>query len=118
MFQWCRLPQPLLRGLIQAPVPFREQWCSIYSSYTQQSGGAAGGPAEWLLYAAIAASCGRVPQLAPAAENALRQSKSAAAAGGLSYHKLLLAAEAFPDCGLQGRIPWLLLVRTALRDGL
>ncbi|WP_062523716.1 tetratricopeptide repeat-containing glycosyltransferase family 2 protein [Paenibacillus jilunlii] len=118
VFQWCRLPQPLLRGLIQAPVPFREQWCSIYSSYAQQSGGAAGGPAEWLLYAAIAASCGRVPQLAPAAENALRQSKSAAAAGGLSYHKLLLAAEAFPDCGLQGRIPWLLLVRTALRDGL
>lgn len=118
VFQWCRLPQPLLRGLIQAPVPFREQWCSIYSSHAQQSGAAAGSPAEWLLYAAIAASCGRVPQLDPAAENALRQSGSAAAAGGLSYHKLLLAAEAFPDSGLQGRIPWLLLVRTALRDGL
>ncbi|MBW4085584.1 glycosyltransferase [Paenibacillus sp. S150] len=118
LFQWCRLPQPLLRGLLQAPAPFREQWCSIHRNHAQQYGNAPASAAEWLLYAAVAASCGRVPCLDPAAENALRQSGSAAAAVALSCHKLLLAEEAFPGSAPSGRISWLLLVRTALRDGL
>ncbi|OKP93774.1 glycosyltransferase family 2 protein [Paenibacillus sp. P32E] len=117
LFQWCRLPQPLLRGLLQAPAPFREQWCSIYSSHAQQYLGTTCA-AEWLLYAAVSDSCGRVPQLDPAAGKALQQSGSAAAALGLSYHRLLLAAEAFPGKNPRGSIPWLLLVRSALRDGL
>ncbi|MEJ9162157.1 tetratricopeptide repeat-containing glycosyltransferase family 2 protein [Paenibacillus graminis] len=117
VFHWCRLPQPVLCGLLQAPAPFREQWCLIHSGHAKQYSGTPACAAEWLLYAAIATSCGRVPKLDPAAENALRQSRSAAAAAGLSYHQLLLAAEAFPGSVPEGNIPWLLLVRTVLRDG-
>lgn len=119
LFQWSRLPAPLLCGLLQAPEAVRKQWCSIYNTQEHEYR-TAGGRAEWLLYAAVASSCSSIPRLEPAAEVILLQSGSRAASVGLSYHKLLLAAEAYPQAqGIpSGRIPWLLLVRSALREDL
>ncbi|WP_238653617.1 glycosyltransferase [Paenibacillus piscarius] len=116
-FSWSRLPLPLLQGLLDAPAPFKIQWCAMYTGRAEHHPPA--DAAEWLLYAAIAQSCGQVPQLTPAEEQALRQSGSTAAAIGLSYHRLLLAAEAHPQGNLPatGSIPWLLLVRSALQSG-
>ncbi|WP_405104252.1 glycosyltransferase [Paenibacillus sp. FSL K6-1217] len=117
-FLWSRLPLPLLRGLRDAPAPFKVQWCAMYTGQAEYRPPV--DAAEWLLYAAIATSCGQAPQLSPADEQALRQSGSAAAIIGLSYHKLLLAAEVHPQGNLPaaGSIPWLLLVKSALqREG-
>lgn len=110
-FPWSRLPQPLLHGLLQAPASFKKHWCARYDAHNHDYS-SPGNSAAWLFYAAMAASCGRVPRLTPADEQALRQNGGAAAAIGLSYHKLLLAAEAHPQgisCAL-GSIPWLLLL--------
>lgn len=114
-FHWSRLPLPLLQGLLDAPASFKAQWCAMYTGQAEHH--PAADAAEWLLYAAIAQSCGQVPQLTPAEEQALHQSGSAAAAIGLSYHRLLLAAAAYPQGGSRatGSIPWLLLVRSALQ---
>lgn len=117
LFQWSRLPASLLYGLLQAPEAAKKQWCSIYSAQEHDYRSAAG-RAEWLLYAAIASSCSSIPQLGPEAEDILRQSGSRAAAVGLSYLNLLRAAEAYPQGIPSGRIPWLLLVRAALREEL
>lgn len=116
-FRWSRLPLPLLQGLLDAPAPFKVQWCARYTAGQAEHSPSADA-AKWLLYAAIAQSCGQVPQLTPAEEQGLRQSGSAAAAIGLSYHRLLLAAEAHPQGGspATGSIPWLLLVK-ALQGG-
>ncbi|WP_052429689.1 glycosyltransferase [Paenibacillus borealis] len=115
-FQWSRLPQPLLHGLLQAPVPVKEQWCAMYTGQAHFYS-SPGDAAEWLLYAAIADSCGLIPRLDPADEQALRQSGGTAAAVGLSYCQLLLAAGVHPQ-GMpvvSGSIPWLLLARSALQ---
>jgi glycosyltransferase involved in cell wall biosynthesis len=115
-FHWSRLPQPLLHGLLHAPVPVKKQWCTMYTGQAHFYS-SPGDAAEWLLYAAIADSCGLIPRLDPADEQALRQSGGPAAAIGLSYHKLLLAAKVHPQ-GIpvvSGSIPWLLLVRSALQ---
>ncbi|WP_342478942.1 glycosyltransferase [Paenibacillus sp. FSL H7-0350] len=117
-FLWSRLPLPLLRGLLDAPVSFKMQWCADYTRQSQHYS-LPGDAAEWLLYAAIAQSCGQVPQLTPADEQTLRQSGSTAAITGLSYHMLLLAAEVRPQGNISatGSIPWLLLVKSALQSG-
>lgn len=117
-FRWSRLPQPLLHGLLHAPAPFRLQWCAMYAAQ-EHSYSLPGDAAEWLLYAALADSCGRVPRLSPADELALRQSGGPAAAIGLSYYNLLLAAEVQPQGvpRVTGSIPWLLLARSALQAG-
>lgn len=99
-FLWSKLPLPLLRGLLDAPVSFRMQWCADYIEQSQRYSLPADA-AEWLLYAAIAQSCGQVPQLTSADEQTLRQSGSIAAITGLSYYMLLLAAEVHP----QGNLP-------------
>lgn len=115
-FHWSRLPQPLLHGLLHAPAPVKEQWCAMYSGQAHLYS-SPGDAAEWLLYAAIADSCGLLPRLDPADEQALRQSGGPAAAIGLSYYQLLLAAGVHPQ-GMpvaSGSIPWLLLVRSALQ---
>ena len=114
-FPWSGLPQPLLHGLLQAPASFKEQWCARYAAHHHDYS-SPGTSAAWLFYAAMAASCGRVPRLTPADEETLRQNGGPAAAIGLSYHKLLLAAEAHPQgiSPASGRIPWLLLTRSAL----
>ncbi|WNS43218.1 glycosyltransferase [Paenibacillus sp. MMS20-IR301] len=118
-FRWSRLPQPLLHGLLHAPAPFRIQWCAMYDRQAHDYI-SPGDAAEWLLYAALSTSCGLMPQLTPADEHTLRQSGGTAAAIGISYHNLLLAAEAFPQRQLTapvaGNIPWLLLVRSALQE--
>lgn len=111
--QWTRLPQPVLGGLLQAPAAAQEQWCSIFEEMEHQYSTPAGA-AEWLLYAAIAGSCGRLPRLEPAAEQALRASGSKAVLIGLAYHKLQLAAGAAAGPVPAGGIPRLLLVRAAL----
>ncbi|MEK3791413.1 glycosyltransferase family 2 protein [Paenibacillus sp. FSL R7-0204] len=117
-FLWSKLPLPLLRGLLDAPVSFRMQWCADYIEQSQRYSLPADA-AEWLLYAAIAQSCGQVPQLTSADEQTLRQSGSIAAITGLSYYMLLLAAEVHPQGNLPpiGSIPWLLLVKSALQSG-
>ncbi|WP_336103933.1 hypothetical protein [Paenibacillus phytohabitans] len=110
------MPQPLLHGLLYAPAPVKKQWCTMYTGQAHFYS-SPGDAAEWLLYAAIADSCGLIPRLDPADEQALRQSGGPAAAIGLSYHKLLLAAKVHPQ-GIpvvSGSIPWLLLVRSALQ---
>jgi hypothetical protein len=114
--QWSRLPQPLLCGLLQAPVSVREQWCSIYTG-REHHYHTPDGPAEWLLYAAVASSCGIQPLLEPAAEQSLRQSGAGSRALliGLGYHKLQQAAGAAPEIMPSGSIPWLLLLRSVLR---
>lgn len=112
--QWARLPQPVLRSLLQAPAAAQEQWCSIYEEHHY---GTPAGAARWLLYAAIAGSCGRLPRLEPAAEQALRGSGSKAVLTGLAYHKLQLAAGAAAESLPAGSIPRLLLVRSALGEG-
>jgi glycosyltransferase involved in cell wall biosynthesis len=116
LFQWSRLPQPLLCGLLQAPASVKEQWCSVYSGQEHHYHTTAG-PAEWLLYAAVAGSCGILPVLGPAAEQSLRQSGAGSKALliGLGYHKLQLAAGAAQDNMPSGSITWLLLVRSVLR---
>ncbi|WP_340025653.1 glycosyltransferase [Paenibacillus sp. FSL K6-1096] len=115
-FRWSRLPLPLLQGLLDAPAPFKVQWCAMYTGQADHRPPA--DAAEWLLYAAIACSCGQVPLLTHAEEQALCQSGSAAATVGLSYHRLLLAAETHPQGGSPavGSIPWLLLVKSALQS--
>ncbi|WP_341348423.1 glycosyltransferase [Paenibacillus sp. FSL H3-0469] len=117
-FLWSRLPLPLLRGLLDAPVSFKMQWCADYIRQSQHHS-LPGDVAEWLLYAAIAQSCGQVPQLTSTDEQTLLQSGSAAAITGLSYHMLLLAAEVHPQGNISatGSIPWLLLVKSALQSG-
>ncbi|WP_342437142.1 hypothetical protein NSS79_28950 [Paenibacillus sp. FSL L8-0436] len=112
-----RLPEPLWFGLLQAPAAIKKQWCSVYTAQEQHCHTPAG-LAEWLLYAAVASSCRLTPLLEPAAERALQQSGSRAAAVGLSYHQLLLAAAVYPQSAASGSIPWLLLVRAALREKL
>lgn len=116
-FRWSRLPLPLLQGLLDAPAPFKVQWCARHTAGQAEHSPSADA-AEWLLYAALAQSCGQVPQLTPAEEHALHLSGSTAAAIGLSYHRLLLAAETHPQGGspATGSIPWLLLVK-ALQGG-
>lgn len=116
-FQWFKLPHSLLHGLLQAPDSIRKQWCSIYLSRKHHYNTSIDS-AEWLLYAAIACSCGIMPKLHSEAEQAMRRSGGTAITVGLSYHKLLLAAENHP-CGIplpSGSIPWLLLVRSASRS--
>lgn len=117
-FLWSRLPLPLLRGLLDAPVAFKLQWCADYTGHLQHHS-LPGDAAEWLLYAAIAQSCGQVPQLTSADEQTLRQSGSTAAITGLSYYMLLLAAEVHPEGSITatGSIPWLLLVKSVLQSG-
>jgi hypothetical protein len=66
----------------------------------------------------VACSCGLPSLLELAVERALQQSGNRAAAVGLSYHKLLLAAAVHPQGAASGSIPWLLLVRAALREKL
>ncbi|MEK4060604.1 MULTISPECIES: glycosyltransferase family 2 protein [Paenibacillus] len=117
LLQWSRLPEPLWCGLLQAPAAIKKQWCSVYTAQEQHCHTPAG-LVEWLLYAAVASSCGLTPLLEPAAERALQQSGSRAAAVGLSYHKLLLAAAVHPQGAASGSIPRLLLVRAALREKL
>lgn len=116
IFRWCCLPQPLLCGLLQAPNGVRKGWCSVFEAKEHRFQTAADA-AEWLLYAAVAGSCGLVPQLEPAAEHALKQTGSTAVRIGLSYLKLQLAAQAYPQQPVpSGRIPPLLLVRSALLE--
>ncbi|MFD2880597.1 hypothetical protein ACFTAO_39145 [Paenibacillus rhizoplanae] len=94
------------------------QWCADYTGHLQHHS-LPGDAAEWLLYAAIAQSCGQVPQLTSADEQTLRQSGSTAAITGLSYYMLLLAAEVHPEGSITatGSIPWLLLVKSVLQSG-
>lgn len=117
LFQWPRLPQPLLCGLLQAPASVRRQWCSVYTGQEHRYH-TADGPAEWLLYAAVADSCGLLPVLEPRDEQALRQAGAGSKAllTGLGYYKLRLAAGTAPEGVPSGSIPWLLLVRSALRE--
>lgn len=115
--QWTHLPQPVLCGLLQAPAAVQVQWCSIYEEQEHLYNTPAG-PAEWLMYAAIASSCGRLPLLEPAAEQALRGSGSKAVLIGLAYYRLLLADRAAAAMPMPaGSIPWLLLVRSAAGEG-
>ncbi|WP_151737170.1 glycosyltransferase family 2 protein [Paenibacillus tengchongensis] len=74
------------------------------------------GPAEWLLQAAVAASCGLPAPLPAATERALHSSGSRAARTGLAYRKLQLAAAACPQGLPAGGIPWPLLARHALLE--
>jgi len=111
-FRWCKLPQPLLFGLLEAPIPIKKQWCSIYLSQILHYN-ASTDCAEWLLYVAIACSCGEIPKLDLSDEKALRRIGGTTAAVGLSYYKLMLAAKAYPHGISSGHIPWGLLVRSA-----
>lgn len=111
-FQWCKLPQPLYYGLLEAPIPVKKQWCSIYVSQNPQYNSSTD-CAEWLLYMAIACSCGETPKIALLDEMALRKIGGTTAAVGLSYYKLKLAAKAYPHGITTGQIPWGLLVRSA-----
>lgn len=112
LFQWCKLPQPLYYGLLEAPIPVKKQWCSIYLSQTPHYN-ASTDCAEWLLYVAIACSCGETPKIAQSDEMALRRIGGTTAAVGLSYYKLILAAKAYPHGISSVQIPWGLLVRSA-----
>lgn len=112
LFQWCKLPQPLYYGLLEAPTPVKKQWCSIYLSQTPHYN-ASSDCAEWLLYVAIACSCGETPKIAQSDEMALGRIGGTTAAVGLSYYKLILAAKAYPHGISTGQIPWGLLVRSA-----
>jgi glycosyltransferase involved in cell wall biosynthesis len=113
-FQWCRLPQPLFHGLLRAPISVKKQWCSIYINQNPRYHTSLD-CAEWLLYAAIACSCGDIPLIHKDNEEALRRVGGTPAAVGLSYHKLLVAAEAYPHGITSGQIPWMLLVKSASR---
>ncbi|MBP2113676.1 glycosyltransferase [Paenibacillus silagei] len=117
-FLWSRLPLPLLQGILHAPASFRLQWCAEYTGQSQHHR-LSGDAAEWLLYAAIAQSCGQAPQLTSDDEQTLLQSGSAAAITGLSYYMLLLAAEVHTEGSIAatGSIPWLLLVKSVLQGG-
>lgn len=111
-FQWCKLPQPLYYGLLEAPIPVKKQWCYIYVKQSTQYNTSMD-CAEWLLYLAIACSCGETPKITLADEAALRRAGGTTAAVGLSYYKLLLAEKAYPHGISSGHIPWRLLVRSA-----
>ncbi|MNO70950.1 SPBc2 prophage-derived glycosyltransferase SunS [compost metagenome] len=111
-FQWCKLPQPLYYGLLEAPIPVKKQWCSIYVKQNTQYNTSMD-CAEWLLYLAIACSCGETLKLTLADEAALRRAGGTTAAVGLSYYKLLLAEKAYPYGISSGHIPLGLLVRSA-----
>jgi hypothetical protein len=112
-FQWCKLPQPLFYGLLEAPIPVKKQWCSIYVNQSLHHNAASTNFAEWLLYAAITCSCGDTPKIALSDEIAVRSIGGSTAAVGLAYYKLTLAAQAYPHGIPSGHIPWGLLVRAA-----
>lgn len=111
-FQWCKLPQTLFHGLLEAPIPVKKAWCSIYLSHNLHYNTSTD-CAEWLLYVAIACSCGETPKITLTDEMALRRIGGTTAAVGLSYYKLMLAAKAYPHGISSGQIPWGLLVRSA-----
>ncbi|WP_339318963.1 glycosyltransferase [Paenibacillus sp. FSL R10-2734] len=113
-FQWCKLPPPLFYGLLEAPISVKKQWCSIYANQNLHYNSSMD-CAEWLLYAAIAFSCGETPKLALSDEMTLRKIGGTTAAIGLSYYKLLLAAKAYPHGVTSGHIPWGLLVKSAIQ---
>ncbi|HEY4429941.1 MAG TPA: glycosyltransferase [Paenibacillus sp.] len=112
-FQWSKLPQPLFYGLLVAPIPVKKQWCAIYVDQSLHHNATSTNCAEWLFYVAIACSCGETPKIAFSDEKALRKIGGTAAAVGLSYYKLMLAAKAYPHGIPSGHIPWGLLVRAA-----
>ncbi|ASA24019.1 hypothetical protein [Paenibacillus donghaensis] len=102
---WCRLPQPLLHGLLQAPASVRKQWCRVYTG-RQRALATPADCAEWLVARRW---------LAREAEPELGQAGGCAAAVGLAYRKLLRAEELAPQLHAQrlsGSIPWLLLARS------
>ena len=109
--KWCKLPQSLLYGLLQTPLSVKNQWCTIYNDQEHDYSHSTDS-ADWLLYAAMACSCGTIPRLHSTDERTLKRSSDPAIAVGLAYHKLLLAADNDPLGIPTGSIPWALLVRS------
>lgn len=110
-YPWSRLPQPLVYALLEAPCSIKKKWCAIHI-HPHRKFHTPADPAEWLLYAAIACSCGEIPLLPRENEAAWRSSEGALEAIILAYYKLLLAGEAYPERELPS-IPWALLLRYA-----